>query len=168
MEIGDQFGHTGIQELHPAQSADVGFDHHGIHPSDPGIQFHHLGDLRSEIRDAIMIEVYVICGFIIITALTETGKGLITQWLFRKTGGMQGILISWIEHKVFHHLIIGKIEQFLDDQCTDNHVDRSIRPGAFIGIKDRESLFVDLREDLIREYLCPGIFQCLLFSCCKP
>ena len=45
MEIGDQFGHTGIQELHPAQPADVGFDHHGIYPPDPEIQLHHLIDL---------------------------------------------------------------------------------------------------------------------------
>ena len=45
MEIGDKFGHTGIQELHPAQPADVEFDHHGIYPPDPGIQLHHLIDL---------------------------------------------------------------------------------------------------------------------------
>ena len=49
--------------------------------------------------------------------------------------------------------------QFFQDQSSDLHVDRRVRPGILFAVQNGERLLVDLREYGLREEARPAVFQ---------
>ena len=77
--------------------------------------------------------------FIIIAPFSETTERFVAKWLFFKACGMQRILQMQIQHQILNHLIIGVIENFFDNERTNNYINWSVGSGCFVTKK--ENLF---------------------------
>ena len=117
-----QSGDTGIQKLDTAELPDVRLYHHGIHPSDAPIDIHEFFQFFTKIFYAFMIKVDIVKRFVIIAAFPEIAKRFVTKWLFFKACSIERILKVKIKHEVFNHLIIGVVEKFFNDKCSNDDI----------------------------------------------
>ena len=102
--------------------------------------------------------------FICCKARTETAQAAFTDWLLFETCGMERVLVPEIELAGFRDLFICEVCKILQDQRTDNNIDRSIRSGVcFLALQWSKNVFVDPCKYMIGKGLSPGPLQHLLF-----
>ena len=117
-----QSGDTGVQKFNTAELPDVRLNHHGIHPSDATIDIHKFFQFSAKLFYAFMIKVYIMKRFVIIAAFPEIAKCFVTKGLFFKACSIERILKVKIKHEVFNHLIIGVVEKFFNDKCSNDDI----------------------------------------------
>ena len=115
----------------------------------------HLPDqliqLLAEILHADMKKIGPLLPLIIRQFFPETLQRSLRNRLHQLTGRVKRRLITDITDAIVHHLCIGKSENFLQNQCSDNHIDRAARLRGDAGIQRQENLLVDPRKDLFRK-----------------
>ena len=129
-----QLWNTSIDQFHPAEFTDVGFDHHGIHTPDLPADPHQFGNGSAQVIYAVMVKILVMKCFVIIAPPAETAQCLVAQRLLFETRCVQGILEPEIQHKIFNHFIIRIIKKLFDNECTNDYIYRSIRSGCLITV----------------------------------
>ena len=102
-----------------------------------------------------------------IETLTETAESPVADRLFRKMCSMECILVPKITADRLNQFVIIEIVVFLQYQCPNNEIHRSIWPGKFIiAVKDRKTFFIDSRKNNICKIPAPGIHDDFLRARC--
>lgn len=65
--------------------------------------------------------------FIFIALFLEVLEALVRKGLFPKTWGVEGVLEPDIQHESLHNVVIGIVQQLLDDACPDHEIYGSAR-----------------------------------------
>lgn len=93
-------------------------------------------------------------------AFPEPAEGPVADRLFFKACRMERILEAEVEFAGLPDLVIGHSGEFLQDQGSNDDIDRRIRTRIrLFAIKRREDVFIDMRENMRGKSLRPGIFQ---------
>lgn len=151
-QAGDQIYHTGVYKFQTAEFFDVCIDHHGIHPSGSAGNFHDPGNLLRQENNTGVHQ--IIAGFLLIfiAPFPKMLKALVRKGLFLKACGVKGVLNPYIQHEPLHNIVIGIVQQLLDDACPDHDIYGSVRSAVVFVIKDTEWFFFNLWEKFISEY----------------